>query len=186
MDEWIPIDANCEVLLPTDRPYEIIEAIFYLQLAHARNYNATIYGLAEKWQWSRGRVKTFLQNAGAKIVYHGSKSGTIHPIENVGNSEMVIFKLNYNGIIPLGINQPRNNGSNGSTKRSSRKGISLSLRYDILKRDGFQCSLCSASGKDARIQVDHIVPVANGGTNHKSNLRILCFECNHGKKDKTE
>lgn len=68
-----------------------------------------------------------------------------------------------------------------------RGEISDSLRYDILKRDYFKCTICGASSNEgARLHVDHIVPIAKGGKSIPSNLRTLCERCNIGKSDKLE
>ncbi|MBU4351090.1 HNH endonuclease [Candidatus Parcubacteria bacterium] len=62
-----------------------------------------------------------------------------------------------------------------------RKGVNLRLRYEIFKRDNFRCVLCGNTPKESRLVIDHIIPVVDSGTNHPSNLRALCFECNEGK-----
>lgn len=60
-----------------------------------------------------------------------------------------------------------------------------SLRYDIMKRDGFRCVICGASALDGvQLHVDHIRPVSKGGKTEGSNLRTLCSRCNLGKSDK--
>lgn len=64
-----------------------------------------------------------------------------------------------------------------------RKGIGKRLRYLILERDGFRCKLCGKSSQDAKLEVDHIIPVAKGGTDSINNLRTLCIDCNRGKSD---
>lgn len=40
------------------------------------------------------------------------------------------------------------------------------------------CACCGATGY---IEIDHILPVAHGGTNRPENLQPLCFRCNHAK-----
>jgi hypothetical protein len=68
-----------------------------------------------------------------------------------------------------------------------RGEISDSLRYDILKRDSFKCTICGASSNEgARLHVDHILPIAKHGKSIPSNLRTLCERCNIGKSDKLE
>lgn len=68
-----------------------------------------------------------------------------------------------------------------------RGEISDSLRYDILKRDNFKCTICGASKNEGtRLHVDHILPIAKGGKSIPSNLRTLCERCNIGKSDKFE
>ena len=60
-----------------------------------------------------------------------------------------------------------------------------SLRYDILKRDGFRCVICGATAQDGvKLHVDHILPVSKGGKTEPSNLRTLCDRCNMGKRAK--
>lgn len=68
-----------------------------------------------------------------------------------------------------------------------RAKLSDSLRYDVLKRDNFQCQICGSSAQDGvKLHVDHIVPVSKGGKTILSNLRTLCDRCNMGKSDKLE
>ena len=63
--------------------------------------------------------------------------------------------------------------------------MSPSLRYEIMKRDGFRCVLCGREASDGvKLEVDHILPVSKGGKTVKSNLRTLCLECNRGKSNK--
>lgn len=69
------------------------------------------------------------------------------------------------------------------TQKKTTEPVGLSKRYAVLKRDGFQCVACGATGKDARLEVDHIIPRSKGGSNDMSNLQTLCFECNRGKRD---
>jgi len=75
--------------------------------------------------------------------------------------------------------------SRQSFAEQERAKMTLSLRYDILKRDGFKCQICGMSAQDGvTLHVDHITPVSKGGKTIPSNLRTLCFNCNMGKSDK--
>lgn len=71
-------------------------------------------------------------------------------------------------------------------RTKKREPIGLSKRYQVMNRDGFQCVLCGASGKTARLEIDHVVPVSAGGHDKMDNLRTLCFDCNRGKGSKIE
>jgi hypothetical protein len=62
-----------------------------------------------------------------------------------------------------------------------RKAISKKLRFDVFKRDGFVCAYCGATPPSVVLQVDHINPVANGGSNDIDNLITSCQPCNIGK-----
>ena len=61
------------------------------------------------------------------------------------------------------------------------------LRGHILKRDGHQCTVmengqrCPAKATD----VDHTVPVSQGGTDADDNLRAMCRE-HHNRKTAAE
>lgn len=64
---------------------------------------------------------------------------------------------------------------------NNRKSISPKLRFEVFKRDGFRCQYCGRSAPQVRLHVDHIEPVAAGGTNDLTNLITSCSECNLGK-----
>lgn len=64
---------------------------------------------------------------------------------------------------------------------AKRKTLSARARFEILKRDLFTCQYCGAHPPSAILHVDHIVPVAGGGSNDSSNLVTACSICNGGK-----
>jgi len=64
-----------------------------------------------------------------------------------------------------------------------RKSISKKLRFEVYKRDKFTCQYCGKKAPDIILNIDHIEPVASGGTNEILNLITSCFECNNGKSD---
>ena len=66
-----------------------------------------------------------------------------------------------------------------------RKKISKELRVQVLIRDKFKCRMCGRSRDEVSLHVDHILPVAKGGTDEISNLATLCSDCNIGKSDFT-
>ena len=68
--------------------------------------------------------------------------------------------------------------------KRERAKMSDSIRYRIFARDGYRCQVCGATAKDAKLHVDHIIPVAKGGKTEDYNLRTLCERCNMGKSDK--
>jgi 5-methylcytosine-specific restriction endonuclease McrA len=56
---------------------------------------------------------------------------------------------------------------------------------EILQRQKFKCAECGASVRRRENRhVDHIMPIALGGANDKSNLQILCPPCNLSKNAK--
>jgi 5-methylcytosine-specific restriction endonuclease McrA len=64
---------------------------------------------------------------------------------------------------------------------SERKSISKKTRFEVFKRDGFACQYCGAHPPEVTLEVDHIVPVAEGGPNEFDNYITACFPCNRGK-----
>lgn len=67
---------------------------------------------------------------------------------------------------------------------AKRTSISKSTRFEVFKRDSFTCQYCGRSAPDVILEVDHIVPVAEGGTNELINLITSCKDCNRGKGKK--
>jgi 5-methylcytosine-specific restriction endonuclease McrA len=59
-----------------------------------------------------------------------------------------------------------------------RQGISAAKRKRIHERDVYRCLRCG-SHKD--LQIDHVIPVARGGSNEDENLQTLCNLCNGSK-----
>lgn len=68
---------------------------------------------------------------------------------------------------------------------ASRKSISKGRRFEIFKRDKFTCRYCGRNSNEVVLEVDHIIAIANGGTNDDDNLITSCWDCNHGKGAKT-
>jgi hypothetical protein len=57
--------------------------------------------------------------------------------------------------------------------------LSVQKRFSVLKRDNFTCQYCGKAG--GRLEVDHVKPICQGGSNEMENLKTACFECNRGK-----
>lgn len=66
-----------------------------------------------------------------------------------------------------------------------RRSISKQIRAQILARDGYKCRMCGRPSSEVPLEVDHITPVAKGGTDELANLAALCRDCNAGKSDYT-
>ena len=55
----------------------------------------------------------------------------------------------------------------------------------LVKTFGLQCWGCDFQAPDERyLQVDHIDPKADGGSNHLDNRALLCSQCNLAKSNK--
>lgn len=63
-------------------------------------------------------------------------------------------------------------------KRNPIPGV---LRHEVFRRDGHRCLECGATNHEIRLEVDHIIPVSQGGTDELNNLQTLCYKCNQAK-----
>lgn len=59
--------------------------------------------------------------------------------------------------------------------------VSKRLRFEILRRDNHQCRYCGGVAPDVVLTIDHVVPVALGGSDDPENLVTACKDCNAGK-----
>jgi 5-methylcytosine-specific restriction endonuclease McrA len=67
------------------------------------------------------------------------------------------------------------------TVKDARQVVTSSIRLKVFARDGHKCLSC---GTKAPLEVDHIIPVAHGGSGQMDNLQTLCKPCNRAKRDK--
>jgi len=71
--------------------------------------------------------------------------------------------------------------------RSLPSRVGTHVRMTVLQRDRFRCVLCGrspANDPTTVLHVDHIIPALRGGKGILSNLRTLCRQCNHGRRDR--
>ena len=66
-----------------------------------------------------------------------------------------------------------------------RKPISKARRTEIYEKYDGHCAYCGRLILPQEMQIDHIVPLANGGTNDFSNLNPACPLCNIFKGSRT-
>jgi len=59
--------------------------------------------------------------------------------------------------------------------------LSKRTRYEVLRRDNHTCRYCGGKAPDVELTVDHVNPVALGGTDDPTNLVAACKDCNAGK-----
>lgn len=71
--------------------------------------------------------------------------------------------------------------------KTQRNAMSNDLRNAIKKRDNYTCCICGNSiynEPNLLLEVDHIIPVSEGGKTEASNLQTLCWRCNREKSNK--
>jgi 5-methylcytosine-specific restriction enzyme A len=89
-----------------------------------------------------------------------------------------INEANHQSSIPSKI---ENISALKSLRQKRSRSISLSVRLDVLTRDGYKCVYCGRSSQQIDLEIDHIIPYSKGGSNQIDNLQSLCFDCNRGK-----
>ena len=58
----------------------------------------------------------------------------------------------------------------------------IAVKKYIWKRDRDRCQSCGKTENETNLTIDHIIPLASGGSNDISNLQTLCHSCNSRKK----
>ena len=66
------------------------------------------------------------------------------------------------------------------------RSSSGSLRYDVLAKSKGVCTACGVSSIEARLHVDHIIPINVGGIDRIDNMQALCYKCNAQKRDRDD
>lgn len=77
------------------------------------------------------------------------------------------------------------------SKRAGSKRSGLVSRAEIAERDAWRCGICGGRVSKARKHpdplapsIDHVVPLAAGGTNDSTNLQLAHLRCNLSKRDR--
>lgn len=58
-------------------------------------------------------------------------------------------------------------------------------RKNVLLRDNYTCQYCGVKGSPATLNIDHVIPKAQGGKSEWTNLVAACIPCNSSKDCKT-
>lgn len=70
--------------------------------------------------------------------------------------------------------------------KTPRIPIPPEVRKYVFTRDKYQCQSCGQTHQETGLTIDHIIPLAKGGSNDISNLQTLCQKCNQRKTDKID
>lgn len=63
-------------------------------------------------------------------------------------------------------------------KRSTAAGYREVILYALSDRDGWHCFYCGKELTESTATLEHVIPVALGGSQRLANLRLSCMNCN--------
>ena len=146
-----------------------------------------LYGipLSKSIQANRSQITRFEYELDGKqyIICHDPNDYTCNwaIVKKLCEKHDVEFR---NQSFPAFITEFKNNLINKKVERNDHKKED---RDAILKRFNSKCNECDEQ-IDGRFEIDHIKPIAQGGTNDEDNLQVLCRSChkkqNHKPKKK--
>lgn len=89
---------------------------------------------------------------------------------------------------PVRPNRQRNMPSQAKIRKFYDSWEWKKLSYDIKLERGRRCECCGAAAPEVRIHTDHIKPVRHYWNLRfeRSNLQVLCEDCNRGKASRDE
>lgn len=156
-----------------ESPFSEREAFIWL-MAHGRLIRTTVMDLSRAWSSSPRRV--------AHIIRRLERSQLIS-VHGSGKARTIFVTASHGS--PCGmtvtVGARHNYGPGAGLWRGP--GLSAKVRAEVLRRDGFKCSYCGT--EDGPFDIDHVKPVALGGSDDLSNLTAACATCNRSKGAKS-
>ena len=69
-------------------------------------------------------------------------------------------------------------------KRGKTRFTTIARRRFIYERDAGRCYSCGVPVAQDQFDLDHLIPVSNGGTSEESNIAVSCRFCNRSRGTK--
>jgi hypothetical protein len=115
-------------------------------------------------------------------LYKGDVWASMHGFSDCDWSSMIRRQAQVNYDQPIELQQFLSmcGGREVSAKSvgTYRERIPEHVRFEVWRRDQGKCVRC---GSRQKLEFDHIVPVAEGGSNSARNIELLCESCNRRK-----
>jgi hypothetical protein len=68
-------------------------------------------------------------------------------------------------------------------RKIQSRHVPRAVLLKVVRRDAQVCQQCGKNVPDDQIHLDHLIPLARGGSTSVENLRVLCATCNRRKSD---
>jgi 5-methylcytosine-specific restriction endonuclease McrA len=113
--------------------------------------------------------------------YPNRKDYTWEPVENLEECSVFQKYIEKNGQSKKE-KRKREREDNGIIvkdifKKNKRESMSKDERFDIIRIQNYKCNLCLNPLGSSSFEIDHIIPLEQGGTYDLSNLQGLCDSC---------
>lgn len=128
--------------------------------------------------------------------FNNSFSSIVYSLLSISGDDLFfskyvnVLKAYFKLIKPLPYQTKPQKNSKPKRKYRKRTGVPRGIRNEVFKRDNYTCVQCGAKKGDKKsdgtivsIEIDHVKPLAKGGTDEMSNLQTLCKDCNRNKND---
>jgi excisionase family DNA binding protein len=67
-------------------------------------------------------------------------------------------------------------------RRRLTGSLLYAIRFSVFQRDQFTCQYCGQRAPNVQLELEHRIPVCEGGTDEMDNLVTACTACNRGKE----
>lgn len=176
------IENNRNLYVVYHKKVEQLQSEITQEQAKTLHISYITYTKIEKELFAEQQIKPILDSDIICIASYSSPGGRNH-YSKTSNYKIDEVPKRYEMLQQKIVNQ----NSEEMKRKRARSQMTPKLRYSILKRDGFRCTICGRTAEDGvKLHVDHIIPVSKGGETIPSNLRTLCETCNLGKSDEIE
>jgi 5-methylcytosine-specific restriction endonuclease McrA len=138
-----------------------------------------VAGALNRERWEAG--KSVLLGAFDIIEHDGEKLLYFPPLKAVIEQNLKMVRRKKSSRADLEDLEVSSDQDQGEITPMSRKGMGPRMRFEILKRDAFTCQYCGRRTPEVQLEVDHIIPVVEGGATESDNLITACHGCNRGK-----
>jgi len=131
--------------------------------------------------------KSFLNNDVNMLPAHQNMMSSYMATGGSDGSGSTAGGISSNGIIPNNNQSGAGGGSSAAERRllnsgkgSNKRSVSETKKKYVAAQQGWKCGDCQRQ-LPAWFEVDHVIALEHGGSNHVDNLVALCRDC-HGKK----
>lgn len=115
---------------------------------------------------------------------HQDGFNNMNNIENTPQYKRMMNSGRVNNGMGMGMANQGGGGGRGGGNGATKRSVSETKKKFVASQQNWRCNTCQEQ-LPAWFEVDHVVRLEHGGSNHVDNLVALCRNC-HGKKTAME